>query len=663
MKADTVHFFKFLEQKNTIFNIPVYQRNYEWSTQQCKQLIKDIEKIIESDFMITHFLGTIVYVNDTGPQLSHYYNIIDGQQRITSFMLFLRAIASVTDDQLLRDEVIEDYLKNLRHSENDHLKLKSIEKDRIAFKAIMEDQVGQGSKLYENYEFFKKHITESEYTAQQFFDALSKVQIVYIELNGNDKGENPQVIFESINSTGLSLTSSDLIRNFLLMGMDYEAQTRLYHDYWVKIESRIPTNQISTFIRFFLTFNTSNVVTEGRVYQEYKRFFEENQLDSETAIQELTLYSLYYQWLNEEQIPNGNVNAHLKHINAMKATVVYPYLMKVLKYTDDGLYSWDETQLIFETIESYLFRRSVTDKKTNVLNKVFAALSRDVSQQNESERLIHELLSKSGNQVFPRDDEFIEALSRTDLYNRRNNIAKLTLMGIESLNNKENVEYDSIQIEHILPQELSNEWKVELKNAQMIQMKYLHTLGNLTLTGYNSELSNKTFAEKKMTYKDSNISMTRDLYQDYATWDEQSIISRAKKLSALATSIWVLPHTSESKEIVSLSGEHYLDEEVNITGSKPRALSILNREFKVDSWKKVLMIFLDFAWEKDSQTFEVLKRKQSLNRLFNSSDPKSPGKLSNGLTVETNFSAESMLSIVKIIAKEYEVYDDVSYVI
>ncbi|MBE8787043.1 DUF262 domain-containing protein [Enterococcus hirae] len=664
MKADTIKFFEFLEQKKTIFNIPVYQRNYEWTKEQCQQLVKDVEKIIEYDFSTKHFLGTIVYVDERGPKLSKYFNIIDGQQRITSFMLFLKAIADLTNNEELRSEIIEDYLKNPRSDENNKIKLKSVEKDRVVFRKVIENKVvEETSKIYDNYELFLQSIQKSKYTPQEFFSALGMIEIVYIELNGNDEKENPQIIFESINSTGLSLTASDLIRNFLLMGIDHETQNRLYKDYWVQIEERIPTNQISTFIRFFLTLNFGSTVTERRVYEEYKRFFKEHQFTSEEAIKELEAYSKYYQWLNEECIPSKKVNDRIKNINYMKATVVYPYLMQILKLADDGVYSWNEIDDIFSIIESYLFRRSITDKKTNVLNKMFAALSRDISIDKEKNRLVNELINKRGTQIFPRDAEFINSFQSRDLYSRRNHLAKLVLMMLESNRTKETINFDTIQVEHILPQTLTNEWKVALKNANDVQLKYGDTIGNLTLTGYNSELSNKLFIEKSTMYKQSNITLTRELAEKYVKWDEKTIVTRAKELSKEALTIWKFPVNLEEEIASSIDGEHYLDEDVNITGSKPKMISINEKEFKIDSWTKLLTVFLDYVWEFDSQTFINLKKKEALKRLFMSREIKRPKLLSNGEKVETNFSAETILSIVKLIAVEYGIFDNISYTI
>lgn len=665
MKADTIKFFEFLEQKKTIFNIPVYQRNYEWSNEQCVQLFNDVEKIIQDDFSAKHFLGTIVYVDERGPKLSKYFNIIDGQQRITSFMLFMKAIADLSDDESLYDEILDDYLLNPRSEENNKIKLRSVEKDRLVFRKIIEKhEVEETSKVSENFNLFLTRIEESEYEPKEFFDALGMIEIVYIELNGNDESENPQVIFESINSTGLSLTASDLIRNFLLMGIDHETQNRLYKDYWTKIEERIPTNQISTFIRFYLTLKFGATVTERRVYEEYKRFFNNNHYTPETAIKELENYSKYYFWLNNEIIPKSTVNERIKRVNLMKATIVYPYLMQILKLGDDGIYTWNDVDEIFGTVESYLFRRSITDKRTNVLNKMFAALSREISRTNEKDRLIIELTNKKGTQIFPRDAEFVNSFQTVALYNRKNNLAKLVLMMLELYRTKEPISFESIQVEHIMPQTLTNDWKVSVKNANDVQIKYGDTIGNLTLTGYNSELSNKLFSEKSKMYQQSNITLTRELANEYDKWDACTIEDRAKKLSEEALKIWKFPIQVQAEEQSSVSGEHFLDEDVNITGSKPKLLSIEDKDYKVDSWKKVLISFLDFVWEFDSQTFANLKRREVLKRLFSPADEiRNLGKLSNGEIVETNFSSETILSIIKIIATEYNIFDDISYTI
>ncbi len=665
MKADTIKFFEFLEQKKTIFNIPVYQRNYEWSNEQCLQLFNDVEKIIQDDFSAKHFLGTIVYVDERGPKLSKYFNIIDGQQRITSFMLFMKAIADLSSDDNLYDEILDDYLLNPRSGENNKIKLRSVEKDRLVFREIIEEhEVEETSKISENFTLFLTQIKESEYEPKEFFDALGMIEIVYIELNGNDESENPQVIFESINSTGLSLTASDLIRNFLLMGIDHETQNRLYKDYWTKIEERIPTNQISIFIRFYLTLKFGATVTERRVYEEYKRFFNSNHYTPETAIKELENYSKYYFWLNNEIIPKATVNERIKRVNLMKATIVYPYLMQILKLGDDEIYTWNDVDEIFGTVESYLFRRSITDKRTNVLNKMFAALSREISTTNEKDRLIVELTNKKGTQIFPRDAEFVNSFQTVALYNRKNNLAKLVLMMLELYRTKEPISFEAIQVEHIMPQTLTNDWKVSVKNASDVLLKYGDTIGNLTLTGYNAELSNKLFSEKSKTYCHSNITITRELADGYDKWDKSTIEHRAKKLSEEALSIWKFPVQIETDEQSSVSGEHYLDEDVIITGSKPKLLSIEEKEYKVDSWKKVLVLFLDFVWEFDSQTFTNLRRREVLKRLFSpANEVRNPGKLSNGEIVETNFSSETILSIIKIIATEYNIFDNISYTI
>ena len=665
MKADTVKFFEFLEQKKTIFNIPVYQRNYEWSKEQCAQLFNDVQNIIEDDFNRKHFLGTIVYVDERGPKLSKNFIIIDGQQRITSFMLFLKAVADLSEDEELYNEILDDYLLNPRSEENDKLKLKSVEKDRIIFRQVIENKpVSLTSKIYENYQYFKECLENSPYEPKQFFDALSVIEIVYIELNGNDDSENPQIIFESINSTGLSLTASDLIRNFLLMGISYDLQSQLYKDYWMSIESRIPTSQISTFIRFYLTIKYGNTVNEKKVYDEYKRFFINEGYSPEKAINELDLYSKFYHWVVNETIPHTPTNEIIKRINLMKATIAYPYIMEILKLNADGAYTWPESNEIFSVVESYLFRRLITDKKTNVLNKLFAALSKDISRDSEKERLVSELVSKAGTQVFPRDDEFVSSLKSIDLYNRRNHLAKLTLTMIENSLSKETVGFDTIQIEHIMPQTLTNEWRLAVPQATEVQLKYGNTLGNLTLTGYNSELSNKLFEEKTHLYRNSNIKMTRELFEKYTEWSESTIIDRANRLSQIALDIWEIPTLIPDVEFTSISGEHFLDEDIVVTGTKPTSLIIDGNEFEAENWKQILVQFLNFTWEFDSSTFGNLASKEALKRVFSSPDEQiNPYKLQNGISIETNFSANSILYIVKIIANEYGISDVVSYTI
>lgn len=270
MKADSIHLFDFLGSGKTIFEIPVFQRNYEWGEEQCRQLFRDLINAIKESR--DHFLGAIVYVSETGNNMSHIYRIIDGQQRLTSLTLLLKALADV--DKRDSEEIQEEYLTNKYLNENNHLKLKPVEHDLEAFNAVMSDniQYENPSKIIENYNLFKDLIKESDMDTHDIYMGINHFTLVYIELNDNNN-ENPQVIFESLNSTGVSLSSSDLVRNFLLMKLESASQTELYKRYWVKIEKLFNTNIFTEFIRHYLVMKTHKLVKKDKVYDAYKEYY------------------------------------------------------------------------------------------------------------------------------------------------------------------------------------------------------------------------------------------------------------------------------------------------------------------------------------------------------------------------------------------------------
>lgn len=664
MKAESIPLFDFLEQPKTMFLVPVYQRNYEWSKEQCEILFNDIMNILKYDKK-SHFLGTIVYVNESGPNLTKLFTIIDGQQRITSIKLLLKVLYDITEDDELKQD-IEEFLYNRKFTDNNFLKLKSVEKDRFVYSKIMNDEIKEidnnyFSKLIDNYKLFYELVSSSRYSIEKLFDAISKLIIVGIELDSNQKSENPQIIFESINSTGLSLMSSDLVRNFLLMGINSDSQEKLYHKYWIKIEEILPTNQIPIFLRQYLNMYNGVPINKEKVYEEYKNHFHNSQLDSETALSDLLRYSEYYSWIKNEEIPYEQARKSISLINRLNANTVYPYLMKMLYYVDTQIYSWEDFTKIVSVIESYLYRRAVCDKKTNPMNKFFSKLAINISKTNELLNLMNELTVKKGTLEFPSDNEFVNDFVNSDIYNRKNNIAKSTLMLLEEKSNKEKLDFEKLQVEHIIPQTLTQQWKVDVDKAEQVNERYGNTIGNLTLTGYNSELSNKRFIDKKEFYKDSNISITRFIANNYNKWDEKDILSRANLLSEEIVKIWPYPKVINSEDNLVLSGEYTLSDQINVTGLKPKAITILGEEYRVNSWTQTLILILNLLWQVDSKTMSDIIEKGLLDKVFrNYEDIKSKKTLDNGIVIETNFNAEATLSIIRLIADEYEIFEDVS---
>ncbi|ARW74534.1 hypothetical protein A3P64_00725 [Lactobacillus johnsonii] len=655
MKADSIHLFDFLENGKTIFEIPVFQRNYEWDEQQCSQLFKDLTIAAEDDQ--DHFIGAMVYVAETGRKLSHIYRIIDGQQRLMSLMLLLKSLADVNDQ--VRAEIQEQYLTNKYLEENNHLKLKPVAHDMEAFEAVMNDRLDQynePSKVVKNYQYFKKRIQQSEFSSMELYEALNHFNMVYIELTNDVQDENPQVIFESLNSTGVSLSASDLVRNFLLMKLDSDKQSRLYQEYWVKMERIFTTNTFADFIRFYLTMKMHKMINKTKIYPLYKEFYHGQGLDSEEALADLYRFAIFYDQLIHAETGIQELNPILRHINAMDSRVVYPYFFMMLEMTSTGEVSQDDVIEVAQIMESYLFRLKVCQLPTNGLNRMVIALCDKAKAVGDYRARLVSLLNAS----FPDDKKFADSLMNVNLYSLRNNLAKLALVVLEESRTKETIDFDDAQVEHIMPQRLNNDWRIELPNANRINEEMGGVIGNLTLTKYNQEMGNKVYSEKKEVYQTSNVSLTREIAAEYPTWNKESIVKRTEQLAQELISIF--PRPVDTLQVEDISGEHTITESIDITGKKPTRLTISDEDISLDSWRKMLISFMEYIWQLDSRNYEKIKGDSSLNKMLFASQ-RVPEILDNGTSIETNFSANVVLALISKIAEICDIADEVSYTI
>lgn len=652
MKAESIKLFDFLEPNKLILDIPIYQRNYEWKEAQCHQLFNDIENIIKYNKK-SHFLGTIVYISQEGPQTSRIYTIVDGQQRLTSCSLLLKALANEINDHNSYDEIME-YLINRRFEENNSMKLRPVNKDKQSYYSCIYDKAcDELSKITDNYELFKEYIRCSGYSAKEIFEAMKKLTIVYISLDTNNS-ENPQVIFESLNSTGLDLEVSDLIRNYLLMKLQYKKQEELYNNYWQKIENLLPGNNFSEFIRSYLISVQAKKVTKKNVYKEYKTYYNYKFNSVEDALKEMYLYANHYYQLLNSKTNYKQINKIIKGINYMKQKVVYPYFLKILYLLDKNYLSYDDANEISEYIFSFLYRRLICKIPTNSLNNIVIKLLH-APQQNElkcAQKILY-------NSNFPNNKELSKALISTSLYNEGDRQkAMIALCSIENYLSKEIVDFDNIEIEHIMPQTLNNDWFLYLKNAENINLEYGNTLGNLTLTKYNPELSNHYFTDKKKIYKESNIYITRKL-EKYNEWTKDTIIERAEwMIEILCNKILKYPESIilESTDNIDTNLEHNVSERIIVTGYTPIKLIIEEVEYPVSSWKNMLDTFLNYCWEYDSAIFKKLPQTPGLTNLFNINKDTSPH-----VTINGQYNAQRIISIINKISEIYGIEDQVRY--
>lgn len=673
MEARKIKLLEFIGNGKKTFNIPVYQRNYDWKEEQCRKLFEDIQNIVKSDYEIEHFLGTVVFVSSKSEMNFNEYVLIDGQQRITSIMLLLKVLHEKVTDENDKEEIWEEYLINKRApEENLRIRLKPVESDGMPYKKLIEENdISLTSNVCKNYRLFEKLIQESNYSAEEIYKALGKIELVYIQLEKGKKSENPQMIFESLNSTGLSLTQGDLIRNYLLMNHEYEKQKMLYKNFWLEIEKRITNEKISDFVRDYLTMKNGSISNKDKVYDDFKKYIKQNNenMDEEGILEELKTYSEYYSWFLNGNSPNNKINEKLSEFRYLRNTTVYPLILSVFEDT----YSYkniNENELfdILNLLISYIFRRSVCGYTTNSLNKVFASIvvllkSKDIYKQIEKG-----LMSKS----FPGDEEFRAEFIKCSFYKKgTTEFCKYTLKLLETFENKEQTDMENITIEHIMPQNLNSEWRIELGSKfEQIHSEYINTIGNLTLTGYNPELSNKNFELKKRYYEESNIKMSREI-ANYDKWKDTEIKDRAEQLFEKAKRIWKLPQGYDNKNIDNLEyGKNYLlGSNINITGKKPSKLIISGKEYSIKSWKELIEKLCLELYELEPRILRELiynpsfKGKEKDIVTQNKEKLRAPVKIDEDLYIESNLNSNAILNYANMIATEYELEEEIFFVL
>ncbi len=568
MKANETKVDKFLATNETTFAIPVYQRNYDWTLFQCKQLLHDIIETGKNDKTNAHFIGSIVYVHDdvyTASGLTEL-TIIDGQQRLTTITLIyiaLYRLAKDLDNQNLVNRIQKTYLINEFAPEEEKLKLKPTENNKEALQHILNSSDGEEfkgySKIIENFDYFKSVINAENFEIIQ--RGISK--LIFVDIALDRQKDNPQRIFESLNSTGLELSQADLIRNYILMGLSRKDQDRIYKNFWEVIEKNakdetLNKTRVSEFIRDYLTLKNKEIPNKGDVYVKFKEKYPTSTIDElENVLTELkSLVKYYNKLINPKNEIDKLIRTQLEYINRLEINVAFPFLMKV--YEDFSNDIIDKTTFIsvLSTVQSFAFRRFILGLPTNALNKIFMGLYDKVEPEYYLFSIQKALLQRSGVQRFPRNTETINALKEKDVYNIKPKNRTYLLERLENFQNNEPVAIEGnsdITIEHIFPQNPDPKWKIELgaEEYNLIKENYLNTIGNLTLSGNNGKLSNKSFLDKKVMnvdgkeqgYSFSRLWLNRDL-KEKLKWDKLEIEERANTISERFIKIWEIPEIS-----------------------------------------------------------------------------------------------------------------------
>lgn len=564
MKANETRVDKFLASNETTFTIPVYQRNYDWTKVQCQQLFKDILAVGADDDQSAHFIGSIVYVHDdvyTASGLTEL-TIIDGQQRLTTLTLIYiaiyRFVLSEGNDNLAQ-RLFKTYLINEFAEESEKLKLKPTDNNKLALSQILSPnsaikQVGY-SRIIDNYRYYESCINSAN------VDVILKgmTRLIFVDISLDRQKDNPQRIFESLNSTGLELSQADLIRNYILMGLPRSAQEALFSKIWEPIEANArnyETNEsrVSDFIRDYITMKQRDIPNKAAVYEKFKeRYPVPNSTELKDALDEIRDFSiLYAKLINPISEPNIYISEELKYINTLEINVAYPFLMRVYKDYNETKIDEGTFVSVLRLVQSFAWRRFLVGLPTNALNKIFMTLYDRVNPNAYLHSIEQSLVQRSGIQRFPNDSEIIQIIKERDIYNTKSKTRTYFFDRLENHKNNERVDVRSalVTVEHIFPQNPDAEWRLHLDDAEYAQLtdQYLNTIGNLTLSGNNGKLGNKWFEDKKnmnveggeQGYAFSRLWLNRDL-KDSPTWGVAQVIARSENIAARCLEIWPAP--------------------------------------------------------------------------------------------------------------------------
>ena len=554
-------------EKGSIYNllngqcqyiIPVYQRKYSWrADDHCARLWNDIVKM-EKGHKKHHFVGSIVSIAEKKALMGVQKQlIIDGQQRMTTLSILMIALRDYLKETMpeddFEDNITDMVLKNPKRKGEDAYKMLLTDTDKeVMIKLVdgMKISETEDSQIYTNYLYFKNKVSEGVLTPNQIYESISKLDIVGIILD-KEQGDEPQLIFESLNSTGMDLSKSDLIRNFILMGLDNDKQIFIYNNYWKPFEGyfKNPDDQgrMDKFFRDYLIMKKGAYVNFEYIYERFKEYADNSEFSTIDQLAEdvMTFGDLYTNITSDKKtLPDSQkaLEPIFEEIRSLRMEVAYPFLIKVYRDFIDDVISIQEVAEIFKLSIAYVVRRAICELTSNTLNKTFATMKNNIQSDDYLNSVKAAFYYADTYKRFPDDAEFKEALSQRNMYKIR--ISKYFYVKLENEGNKEPIPYVGYTTEHILPQNknMRDEWKAALgKDYMEIQAKYINTLGNLTLTRYNSEMGDKPFAEKLEVYKESAMHTLNKFVVQQSTWNEQTILARTEILSNCACEAWKAP--------------------------------------------------------------------------------------------------------------------------
>ena len=621
---------------NRQFLTPVYQRYYGWDIEQCTRLWNDIVEM-QKKGRAGHFVGSIVNIAEQAmPTGIQKFMIIDGQQRMTTLSLLLLALRDYAikdpNDATINARRIDSMLlKNEYESGDERYKLLLTETDRDILIRLVEKMpipVDTRSKLLDNYKFFAGKIADKELQPAEVYESIGKLQIVNITLDRSI--DDAQAIFESLNSTGKELSESDLIRNYVLMGLEPTEQTYVYEHFWRPMELLfvygVQDSVMDKFFRDYLTMKIARIPKKDRVYEEFKLYHLNCEFSTIRELcQDLLTYAKYYTDMVFKRSSNPAFKSLYEDINDLRMAVSYPFLLKVHNDYADGVISEDDLKLIIRLCISYVFRRSICNIPTNSLDKTFATLRNEVKPDDYVNSIKAFFVMRDDYKEFPNDEKFAAAFVQRDIYSMRTR--NFILSQLENYGNKAPSVIENYTIEHIMPQNssLSPEWQQMLgANWREVQKTYLHTIGNLTLTAYNSEMSDHPFKVKmdmEGGFKESALRLNAYVVK-LTEWNEQRIKERAALLADKAKQIWPFPDITAAElapyQTVEKSAERYSIESYDTNVFTKTLFEALDRRIQnlsPDVKREFKKLYV--AYKLDTNFVDIVFQKQRLRISLN----------------------------------------------
>ncbi|WP_337365502.1 DUF262 domain-containing protein [Phascolarctobacterium succinatutens] len=670
----------YIEPNKKQYCIPVFQRDYAWTEEQCTKLFEDIVMAYKKDR--PHFCGSFVYAPLGSKKHIDSYIIIDGQQRFTTLYILIKALADSADDDRDKDALQrylynEDKFDRYGLDEKSKLKLKPVKTDNDQLLLLMSGKIEQMDKsrrgiIYHNYMLFmqliKSFLEESSANSVLMInDGIEKLICADIRLDTDD---NAQEIFERINSTGIKLGLADLIRNYILM-TDTD-QERLYEEYWLTVQNLLPDKLLDNFFIDYLNMKSDGFVKESEAYKSFKQVYVEGKYDNEKMLQEILHYAKqYYVFCYGSSDFGAEVNKALAGLRKLKQTTVYLFLFRVFDDYENGIINKNELARVLKMLLSYSIRRLVCEIGSNTLRGLYKTLYGRVFEQKENKNtyydsLVSFFLQQTSKNTIPSDNEFVTALQEKNLYSK-NALCKYLLCAIEN-QGKETLDTENLSIEHIMPQNknLSMSWQKMLgENWQSVHEKYLHTLGNLTLTGYNSELGDKPFEKKKEKLEETitHIAVLYSDVKDKSEWNSVNMEKRAKRLAEIILKLFPI---EQPKIKIEFTDPHYklytLANPDDATYKTVNYFEFLGERVNVSSFAEMVRSIAQILYDMDNSIIDDMAKKHEplpewTTPAFSYEEDgvRNPFKLRNcNIYISTGYSASACIFFIRGLMKKYE---------